>query len=335
MGVLGVGHWRAADKQLALFSGGTDPVCFLPPAFSIPYVSPSKKVGKNPTGEPEPYLEQGGCPWTISSIWRGDVELPLRDPSLPLTKTLCPHTYGHRLLSTPPTASPVSHNEHHGWIWSSSVIFELRINISRMRGMLHISVSDAVASLPHFERAIEKEKGVTTSILLPSSTVGTLLLWTQPSWCDFPWISLVLVLSLIPLRGESQKRAVSSPEKLSMCLLWNAHHLPDLWTGGHWPPNGTCSPQRFPKDTAALPALILATRAEATLCWVSQLALCPGFYVSSFSLASLNSHQTWHDTCPYFFMSWPVTTFTLSQAQQQFLGFLGWSSNQAACAVEH
>lgn len=119
--------------------------------------------------------------------------VPLWDLSMLPTKTLCTHTYGHRLLNTPLTVSPVSHNEHQGWIWSSSIIFELRINISRMGGVLHVTMSDAVASLLHFERAIKKEKGVTTSVLLPSSTVGILLLWSWPScrkyviFHEYPW----------------------------------------------------------------------------------------------------------------------------------------------------
>lgn len=110
------------------------------------------------------------------------------------------------------------------------------------QGGRHASyTSDTVASLLHFERAIKKEKEVTTSVLLLFSPVGTLLLWT--------WMALLMWFSInIPgLNVDAFKGR--EPEK-SSSLCREAVHVPPvkclspawrLWAGGHWLHNRPCS----------------------------------------------------------------------------------------------
>lgn len=144
-GLVGVGWRSRRQTRLLCFLVGLIPYASCPPTCLISYVSLSKGAGQNPTGEPELCLAQGGSleQSPASGMVMGRC-LCGAFPCFP-PKTLCAHTYGHRLLNTPPTASPVSLNEHQGQIWSSIIIFELRINISRMGDMLHVSMSDAAS----------------------------------------------------------------------------------------------------------------------------------------------------------------------------------------------
>lgn len=67
--------------------------------------------------------------------------------------------------------------------------------------------------LLHFEGAIKKEKGVTTSVLLPLLP------------CYYGHSSLDVILHEYPgvnvdaFEGREPERAVALPEKISMCLL--------------------------------------------------------------------------------------------------------------------
>lgn len=152
----GVSQSRGQGRLPRLLAGLISRTSRPPSTCLVPPVGLPTGVGENPTGEPAPCLAQGRPPQAIPGVgtWGASAgPLPTSHPN-----TLRPHPRAQTAgvqQDTPLTASPTSHVYARDAPSPALWVFELGINASRVGGILSTSVSNAMASLLQFERAIK------------------------------------------------------------------------------------------------------------------------------------------------------------------------------------